>query len=84
MARLSGLQGSGVMMALVSSNGLAVFDEGGEVAEPDAIVPVQMIDWDAGCWSWMARLGHELEMSAFDIGLGGNLVATGNPDASTP
>ena len=47
-ARLAGAQGAGILTSLVLGNGLMVIPEHLSVAEPGAVLPVQMLDWDLG------------------------------------
>jgi molybdopterin molybdotransferase len=47
-ARLAGAQGAGILTSLVLGNGLMVIPEHLSVAEPEAVLPVQMLDWDLG------------------------------------
>ena len=46
--RLAEAQGAGILTSLVRADGLLVVPEELAVAEPGAILPVQMLDWDIG------------------------------------
>lgn len=48
VARLAGAQGAGILTSLARANGLLVIPEEVAVAEPDSMLPVQMLDWEGG------------------------------------
>lgn len=48
LARIAGRQGSGTISTLARANGLLIVPEHMAVAEPGALLPVQMLDWDVG------------------------------------
>ncbi len=48
VARLAGAQGAGILSSLARANGLLVIPAEIAVAEPDSMLPVQMLDWEHG------------------------------------
>jgi molybdopterin molybdotransferase len=46
VARVAGRQGSGVLSTLARANGLLVIPDNLPLAEPGALLPVQMLDWE--------------------------------------
>ncbi|MDP6496020.1 MAG: molybdopterin molybdotransferase MoeA, partial [Dehalococcoidia bacterium] len=50
VARLSGVQGSGVLTSVARANGLAIVPEDVDVVEAGASVKVMMLDWDEDQW----------------------------------